>query len=167
MRQFEKIMKFVRLPWKEKGHLMEALYLSGIIRFAILFFPFRKVASIMGKQMTESPPQASMEAYKKALTVRRAVEKVSRFTPWESKCLVQALSALIMLKRRKVLGTLYLGITKDGSDKLLAHAWLRCGEMTVTGGREQGMFKAVAYFSSQPRGKVQKRKDADGDGSAC
>lgn len=153
MRLFKKITKFARLPWKEKCLLTEAIFLSGIIRFAILFFPFRKVASIMGKQMTESPSQASMEAYKKALAIRRAVEKVSASTPWESKCLVQALSALIMLKRRNIPGTLYLGITKDGSNKLLAHAWLRCGEMTVTGGKEQSMFKAVAYFSSQPRGK--------------
>lgn len=130
---------------------MEAFFLMGIARLAIVFFPFRKIASFMGKQMSESPAQVEEGIYSKAVQVRWSIQKMSTRTPWESKCLVQALTAQVMLKRRIVPTTLYLGIAKDGTNKLLAHAWLRCGELTVTGDLGREKFKSVAHFACLPK----------------
>lgn len=138
--------------------LMEATCLMGLIRLAILIFPFRHIASLMGEQMSESPEYINAGMHAKAIEIGWAIRKMSTFTPWESKCLVQALSALIMLKTRKIPSTLYLGIAKNEPGKLVAHAWLRCGELIVTGNRERRLFKAVARFSSLPIKKAISHK---------
>ena len=53
-----------------------------------------------------------------------AVQVAGRHTPWQSKCLVQAIAARLMLGRRGVAGTIYLGPAKDLDGQLKAHAWL-------------------------------------------
>lgn len=79
--------------------------------------------------------------------VRWAVHGVAARTPWTSNCLPQALAAKYMLARRGLLSTLYVGAAFSGRDALKAHAWLRCGDVPVTGGRnnEQWFGAIVAY----------------------
>lgn len=93
--------------------------------------------------------KVTMEQYKIARRVLWAVNMATIRTPWESKCLVRALTAQRMLKKRDVYTTLYLGVGKDTNNKMLAHAWLRCGEFIMTGGRERDRFKEVAKFSNE------------------
>ena len=63
----------------------------------------------------------------------RIVDRICSKAPWESKCLVRALTAQKILKKKGIHSTMYLGCgLNDG--KMVAHAWLRCGEMYVTGG---------------------------------
>ncbi|MFR7864375.1 MAG: lasso peptide biosynthesis B2 protein, partial [Streptococcus salivarius] len=64
-------------------------------------------------------------------------------------CLVQALLVQHFLKRKGIATTLYLGVNKDKQDHLMAHAWVRCGEMIVTGQYEKDHFIEVAKFSNE------------------
>lgn len=98
--------------------------------------------------MAESPTEVNYTTYRKAAKVGWAVNRMSQFTPWESKCLVQAITAQIVLRLLKIPYTLYLGLDKDESSKLIAHSWLRCGGLIVTGGREKERFIVVAKFAS-------------------
>jgi hypothetical protein len=54
-----------------------------------------------------------------------------------------------MLKRRRIAATLYLGVAKDENkaEKLAAHAWLRCGDVILTGAHGHRQFTVVAMFS--------------------
>ena len=52
---------------------------------------------------------------------------MSKYTFWESQCLVKAIAGMKMLERRQIESTLYLGTAKDELGKLIAHAWLRSG----------------------------------------
>jgi hypothetical protein len=76
---------------------------------------------------------------------------MSRHLPGECKCLAQAVAAKMMLGRRGVPSTLYLGLAKDEQQKLRAHAWLRSGEVIVTGARERDKFHVVATFVDTAR----------------
>ena len=77
--------------------------------------------------------------------------KVCDKTPWESKCLVRALAAQRLLCRRGLSSTLYLGCGME-EGKMVAHAWLRFGEMYVTGG-DGGGYTTVARFCKEASGK--------------
>ncbi len=46
--------------------------------------------------------------------VARSVVAVSRRVPWESKCLVQAAATRMMLKKRGIANTMFLGVSKSG-----------------------------------------------------
>ena len=62
------------------------------------------------------------------------ITAISRYTPWKSLCMVQALTAQTILSIKRIPCTIYLGIAKDDQQKLQAHAWLMCGDFVVTGG---------------------------------
>lgn len=138
----------MKTSFKRKILIAFIFFLTGIIRFSLLVVPFRYIAAIMGKEKTDSPAAVSAQSYSKARVIGRAVGSASRHTPWKSECLVQALAAQIVLRIFKIPNTLYLGISKDEYDKLIAHAWIRCGGMIVTGGSGREAFKVVAQYSN-------------------
>jgi hypothetical protein len=140
--------KFFKITWTDKKMIMEAFCLTGIVRFCILFVAFSKLAKITGKYNEESDDILCDEQIFIGNKVAYVVNLVSRHTPWKSKCLVKALTAQIMIKRRKSSSTVYLGVAKDENKKLIAHAWLRCGNNVITGEDERTCFTQVAKFAS-------------------
>lgn len=148
---FKKLKKFFFSPWIQKVMLIEALILTGIVRFSILFIPFSKLARRIGKYKEESTKQLSDREKYIVYNVAWSVVAIAKRTPWESKCLVKALTAQIMLKQRKISSTLYLGVSKDNEKKLKAHAWLRCGEDIITGDNEREGFTVVAKFANNAK----------------
>ncbi|MFX4263225.1 lasso peptide biosynthesis B2 protein [Pelotomaculum propionicicum] len=148
---FRKLIKFIRLPWPEKCLYTEAFYLTGVVRLAILLLPFRWLAPHLGQHMVESPQEEDAAAIEAARRVGLAVETVSRHSPWESKCLVQAIAGKILLRRRGIGSTLYLGVDRDDAKILIAHAWLRCGGLVLTGGQGREHFTVVGKFGDDGR----------------
>lgn len=103
------------------------------------------------RENEESAGTASREGYRQAARIARIVGKVCDKTPWESKCLVRALAAQRLLYRQGLSSTLYLGCGME-EGKMVAHAWLRFGEMYVTGG-DGGGYTTVARFCKEASGK--------------
>lgn len=116
-----------------KMQTIQAWVYSAVFRFRILYTKPHKLAGKWGKEGEESSYEATIEEYRYAKRVAYAVNHVCNKTKWESKCLVRALTAQKLLRKKGIPSTLYLGCgLKDG--KMVAHAWLRCGRMYVTGG---------------------------------
>jgi hypothetical protein len=139
---------FVRINWRDKILFFQAFFLSGIARIAILFIPFRVVKRFLGTPKKESSYEIKIEEYRRVKRIAWAVNQASKYTPWESKCLVKAITAQRMLKRYKIYCTIYLGVNKTEKNNMEAHAWLRSGSVFVTGGYEKEDFKEVAKFSN-------------------
>ena len=133
---------------KTRIDIIKVFFYTGYFRAFILFVPFNKLSKRMGQAKTESPAEAEIPEYKEARRVAWIVNNVSRYTPWESKCLVQALTAQKLLKKRNISTTIYLGVKKDDEGKMIAHAWTRCGKYYVTGGINKAGFAVVAKFAS-------------------
>ena len=135
---------------KDKWIVAKATLLSALFRFLVLFIPFRKLAEKMGTLMMESAETISEKHTAIARRITGIVLRVSRNTPWESKCLIQALTAQFLLKDESIPSTLYLGIAK-AEGKLIAHAWLRSGADILIGGAVKDDFKCIAYFGVLPQ----------------
>ncbi len=133
---------------KEKLLFIEAFILTGIMRYKILKTPFNKLKIQLGEYNKESAEEVSIETYKKAKQIRWIVTHISQHTPWESLCLVQAMTVQKMLKKRNISTTIYLGVNKDKNNEMKAHAWIRCGQMYITGGNGTG-YATVAKFSNE------------------
>lgn len=144
---FVKIKKFLKLDFKYKIMFFEAFFYMGIYRMCIKFIPFKKLNKYMGKLNEESTNCININNYRIAKQVGVAILTISRFTPWESKCLVQALTAQKMMKKRKISTTLYLGVKKDDENQLIAHAWIRCGTFYITGGAIRQKYSVVAKYA--------------------
>lgn len=126
-------MKFLQVPTKEKNIYIRVLLLSALYRVIIIIIPFKKLSKHMGEYNKVSNYNPSQEEIHYISKISRIISKVCFNTPWESKCLVQALIGQKFLSKNKIESTLYLGVSKDSRKELIAHAWLKCGEYYVTG----------------------------------
>jgi hypothetical protein len=130
---------------RKKGLTLWILMLSAFYRLCILLIPMKYLSRGFGHKGQESEEEVSFEYRRIAFWIGERVERVCDKTPWQSKCLVKALIAQQLLKRKKIPTTLYLGMGKK-EDSLTAHAWLRCGSVYVTGG-DGSDYVMVAKFS--------------------
>lgn len=134
-------------PSKRKLFLEAYLWLGWARLLKSL--PFARVAPTLGVPMLETPLSHDPHNDLALRNVSDALITMSRHTFWESKCLVMAIAALKMLERRGIDSTLYLGIARDTSGKMIAHAWLRSGPYYITGFEGMERFTVVGKFGKQ------------------
>ena len=125
--------------------LLESALLLAAARLIVLALPFRLYSRALGRdgESPDAPVPATVNR------VSRAIESVSGHAPWRCKCLEQALAAKTMLRWRGISSTLYVAVARDAG--LEAHAWVRSGNVCVTGHAAFERYTIVARF-------------ADGDG---
>ena len=149
----EKIRKFLALSGAEKRLFLEAFTRLGMMRFSIAAMPFKRLVHKLEQSQGRSvPPSLSAGQVSRAKAVSKAVVLAANNTPWESACLVQALTAQRMLQRRGIPGVFYLGVHRDNTKvgNMRAHAWLLCGDLVVTGAGFDG-FTVLSSFSWGPQ----------------
>lgn len=164
------ISKFLALGPADRSLLLATFGWLALFRAMILVFPFKKILGMTGLAPGESPrgteasgPNPAWGA--QSLRVGWAIRTASAHTAWKSACLVQALAGMHMLRRRGIPSTLHLGVARnasirnshDGADGrevradgrgIAAHAWLRCGDLIVTGGAGRERFTELSAFTS-------------------
>jgi hypothetical protein len=142
-----KIARYRRLTPSQRRLLAEAFILLGVSRLALLLLPFKRIAPHLGKQGEDAYAIDAGQTVT-AKGVGWAVRSASMHTPWQSKCLAQAMTAKHMLRQRKIRNTLYLGLAKDETGKMIAHAWIFCGSLPLTGAMDTPRYTVVSTFSS-------------------
>lgn len=149
MSLIDDLRKLSSRSWLERGLFMESFMLLGVMRAAILLFPFRRITAIMGLAQGEMSSVGESAMSAKPAAIGWSIQAAAARTPWESACLVQALTGMVMLARRGLGATLYLGVAKDTSDPeaMIAHAWLRCGDTILTGAGGVERFSKISSFS--------------------
>ena len=144
-----KFKKFTKLSSKEKKLFIEAYVTLGKMRAAILTISFKRLTSALEhKPNIEAISVLSQKEKQTAVLVGQAITRASAYTPWESACLAQSLTAQKMLQKRGVSGVFYLGAMKDeeSKEKMKAHAWSQCGEIIITGDSGHENFIVLSGF---------------------
>ncbi len=112
----------------------------------MLVIPFKRYAALLGTPGEETPRDEPGDSRRKQLEqIAAAICRCSKTVPWKSRCFVEAITTVLMLRRRKIKGTIYLGLAKDNGT-MKAHAWLRCGNMILTGQKGMEEFTVVSSF---------------------
>lgn len=137
-----------RRSWSERLTLLEASVALAIARGAIVAVPWGRVAPLVGRPMAESANHAVPADQPALIAVSRAVRTAARRLPWRCLCLEQALAARLMLGRRRIASTLYLG-TALSPTGIEAHAWLRSGATILTGAEGRERYVVVATFADE------------------
>ena len=72
-----------------------------------------------------------------------AIAVAAQHVPWRSDCFIKTIAADRWLRRHHLQPDFYLGVTKDEQGIFAAHAWLRYGDLTITGGRYDQYSKLI------------------------
>jgi hypothetical protein len=125
----------------------QAFFLSGIVKFTLVFLPFRKVLAWKGRLGEETPsvPDTASEVYRKNL--QSAMRLCNMYTPWRTECYTQAITARILLRRKGLPGTVYIGFQRNSEGTYAGHAWLRSYDRVITGREEMGKYVVHSFYS--------------------
>lgn len=126
---FYTIRKFVSLPKIEQKILIETLLTSLFVKVLMILLSFKLIEKkIINKTFKKNEKRKITE--ETIYLIKKSIQRVSRFVFWRNKCIEQSLTALIMLKKRKIPYTLYMGVRKyDG--KMHAHVWIRANSTYI------------------------------------
>ena len=151
MNFFKKIWRksrtFSRIPGSKKFLFAEAFFTSLMVKTTLVFLPFRIVVKWLGSSQSEllaPKPESNTEII---TGIRLIIKMCDKNVPWKTECYTNALTAKIMLKRRKLVSTLYFGFYKDNSGKLIGHAWLQSSGIIVSGFCNFSKFQVHSVFS--------------------
>lgn len=144
-------LRLRRLPWADRWLLFEAVVCLGLARLAVCAISLRRLAPFLGRHMTESSREDLTGSRHACLRgVAWALSTASARLPWRCLCLEQAIAGKLMLRRRAIANTMYLGAART-EDGMQAHAWLRSGSFIVTGAEGHLRFAIVSTFADEER----------------
>ena len=123
----------------------------GFSRLLIVALPFRNFAPWLGASLGASPwlQLLSSGTETRAASIGKVVRVAARYTPWQSNCLPQAMTAAVLLRFFAIPYSFFLGVART-PNQLTAHAWVAAGRVQVTGGAGFGEFSVVCCFAHNP-----------------
>ena len=123
MKIFYYIRRFIALSKNEKRIFFFAILISGITRFLTFTCPLKYYLSLIKPKISSiSQGNSNNEHYK---TVIKTIERISRHLPWDTNCLVKALTAKVLLGFYGIDTIVVLRISKSDSHTIFAHALIR------------------------------------------
>jgi hypothetical protein len=137
---------YMKVLKRDKVFLFEALFYLGKSRFLVATRPFKKIVPILGLPDLETNSQTKEEDRQTVYRISKSVRTVAGHTPWPSKCLVQVMAAKHMLRRRGIPSTVYLGLSKNEEKEMIAHAWIRSGDVFLTSVKGMKKFSVVSIY---------------------
>lgn len=143
-----RLFAWLRLPRFERSLFLPAWLLLGLARAAVLCLGFRRLSPWLGEGVAELPPlqPAGERARSRALRIGRTLKLASRYTPWQSNCLAQALAARCLLGMFGITHVVCFGVARSETSHLQAHAWVIAEGVYVTGGAGAGRFARTGCF---------------------
>lgn len=130
-------LNFLKLPWREQWLFVEAVLVLAWSWYRVRTTRFGELQRQLAKRPLPVADSAVVD--ERALRIGWVIRSASNHLPWECSCLIQALAARTLLRRRKFGCVLHIGVLK-GEDKLESHAWLSCGDQILTGAKGHERF---------------------------
>lgn len=147
MNILRRLRLFLFMDIHTKVFYFEAWVMLGLARMQTLR-PFAKVAPSLGQHMEETSIADNVLDRATIRNISSAIQVMSKYTPWQSQCMVRAIAGMRMLSRRGYESTLYFGTGKDESGQFIAHAWLRSGAYYISGAENKDQFTVVSTFAT-------------------
>jgi hypothetical protein len=131
------LRKFSAQPAKDRQVLFNAFFLLVIIRLGLWLVPFRTLQKSLERlfpcQDTSKEQPLLPEKYS------WAVSSVSPYVP-SATCLAQALTLQALLSREGIHSDLGIGVARDDTSGIIAHAWLEIDGIIIIGGEQKDRY---------------------------
>ena len=128
-----------REAWRSRGLLTCIALELAVARLRTRFVPARRIWPTLTVRAPEIPDHPLMKQ------LSRLIPAVARRVPWRAMCLEQAITAHTILARAGIGSRVEIGVAHGPFGKLEAHAWLKCAERTVVGGRTAARFVPLSH----------------------
>jgi hypothetical protein len=147
MEMIKKIKSFMRQPVNVQMLCLQATIVSLLVWIAMTLLPFRWWGRWQGETRSDTPedPDPQSLAFRKDLT--QALTITAGYMPVLRRCYIRALTGKILLSRKGIQGTLYIGFRTFDNGKFEGHAWLRAHDTWITGAERRTDFSVHGIYS--------------------
>jgi hypothetical protein len=148
-RKRNKLGKWVSLSFSDYLLVLEALFYLFVSNVLIFLVPFRLWNQWIGdKNGSTTTGVYKSDHTDKRRMVLKGVRRAVKLFGNKPKCFAISLTLKKMLERRGVPVILYLGVNRDNTRNLMAHAWVTSGEKVIYGGKHAASrFKELVVFA--------------------
>lgn len=155
MRLVRIVRGFLHFRRGDRVRFVAAWLLLLLAHLLILLLPFTAIRRLLGENDARpdaaagaAPPLTPAQTAS-ARRIGHVVAAAALHAPWRSDCYPQALTARTFLALRRIPHVVCFGVRRE-NDALVAHAWIRAGDLVVTGGNGQS-YTEVGRFAWTPR----------------
>jgi Transglutaminase-like superfamily len=120
------IGRYLSLMPEDRALVLRAAFLVSFVRACLWVLPYRTVRRLLAQ-----PVEARQSDYPSS-RIAWAISSVSRYVPGAT-CLTQALAAESLLRFYGYEPSLHIGVAKNSSRALEAHAWIDVQGTTIVG----------------------------------
>ena len=118
--------------------LTEAVVMLTVTHLAVRVLPIRLTIRVFGRPDSQARAALGEPRRRQVWRIGQMVGGVAARLPMKPQCLARALAAKLMLERRGIGSTLYLGVRLDSvaapaAEAMRAHAWLMADGTPVVG----------------------------------
>jgi len=156
----KQLVKFLNLNPSERGLVIGALFHLAAIRIGLWALPLQQLIKRLPPMAVARDDGRASNALP-AERIAWAIRAVSRYLPGTGNCLAQSLTAQTMLARRGYSSQLRIGVAKDDSGRLKAHAWVECEGKIVIGAAGAAQYTAFPPLEFRRRSGVIARSDPE------
>jgi Transglutaminase-like superfamily len=121
-----RLLKFWSLTRREKEFLCEASILLFVSNASVKAIPFRHIDRFLRTRWNDGI-QGDIDHEQAIRLVKHSISRAANVLPWKSLCLSRSIAQFVMLRRRDIPATLFLGVRFSGNSSLDAHAWVDTG----------------------------------------
>ncbi|MCM3874364.1 MAG: lasso peptide biosynthesis B2 protein [Pyrinomonadaceae bacterium] len=124
-------LRFLSSPAAERRILIKAVTLLWIVRIGLWILPFQRLRTLLSIRSANIVATKSVPV--QAERIARCVKVMSRFVP-AATCLAQSLVTVKLLEDAGFPACLRIGVARDKSGELEAHAWVESKGKVIIGG---------------------------------
>lgn len=143
------VVRFIRLPSHRKVLFVAAVVQLSRAWFIVRKSGFTKQAPFLGTKHAGDWTEGSIEHPDKVEDVRWAINKVCNLSGDRFTCLMIALAGKALMRRDGIPNALVLGAKIScgpEQSNVMAHAWLRAGEMVVFGSNGMSDYQPIVSY---------------------
>jgi len=133
---------------KEERKILNLTFIWLIIGFILArLVPLKWFNNLLGEYKKEISVDLDENQKQLILKFKQNNIKLKRRLPWKVKCFEEAIAAKKVLEKYHIKSTIYLGVAKKTEHKLIAHAWLKSGNLFITGKKGHKKQAIVGFYS--------------------
>ena len=127
-----RVRKFLALSAHDRWLLLRVAATLATIQLGLRLMRFPQLLRLLGRFSARH--RAPSRPWQESPRLVWAIAAAARALPTHPTCLVQALAGQLLLRRRGCDASLCIGVARDGTGRLEAHAWLESDGAVLIGG---------------------------------
>ena len=134
------ITRYRSFSCSEKKLAIQILYYLTIAKYYSSFLGIQGLIKRLNHNKTHNLTDPEEKNIQKVVVLTKSI---SNKLPWKSRCLQEAIAMKLYLNKQKIKNIIKIGVKKDDSDNLTAHAWLTIDDTIIIGHHKTGEYTEI------------------------